>query len=73
MNLIDCEILNLKFYIWLISFNETFISRGGKYAVQEQEVAHGRGQDYDDGGGFMEYTQPWVETLYRVESRDYRR
>ena len=33
-------------------------NRGGKYAVQEQEVAHGRGQDYDDGGGFMEYTQP---------------
>jgi len=33
-------------------------NRGGKYAVQEQEVAHGRGVDYDDGGGFMEYTQP---------------
>ena len=33
-------------------------NRGGKYAVQEQEVAHGRGQDYDDGAGFMEYTQP---------------
>jgi len=33
-------------------------NRGGKYAVQEQEVAHGRGQDYDDGTGFMEYTQP---------------
>merc|ERR1719384_1371756 len=33
-------------------------NRGGKYAVQEQEVAHGRGQAYDDGGGFMEYTQP---------------
>ena len=33
-------------------------NRGGKYAVQEQEVAHGRGEDYDDGGGFMEYTQP---------------
>ena len=33
-------------------------NRGGKYAVQELEVAHGRGQDYDDGTGFMEYTQP---------------
>ena len=35
-------------------------NRGGKYAVQEQEVAHGR-PDYDDGGhdgGFSEYTQP---------------
>jgi len=33
-------------------------NRGGKYAVQEQEHAHGRGQDFDEGGGFMEYTQP---------------
>ena len=33
-------------------------NRGGKYAVQEQEHAHGRGYDHDDGGGFMEYTQP---------------
>ena len=34
-------------------------NRGGKYAVQEQEHAHGRGGDeYDDGPGFMEYTQP---------------
>jgi neuronal cell adhesion protein len=31
-------------------------NRGGKYAVQEQEHAHGR-NDYDDAGGFMEYTQ----------------
>ena len=30
-------------------------NRGGKYAVQEQENAHGRA-DYEDGG-FMEYTQ----------------
>ncbi len=30
-------------------------NRGGKYAVQEQEHAHGR-NDYDDAGGFMEYT-----------------
>ena len=29
-----------------------------RYAVQEQEHAHGRGQDFDEGGGFMEYTQP---------------
>ena len=33
-------------------------NRGGKYAVQEQEHAHGRGDDYDDRDGFMEYTQP---------------
>jgi len=31
-------------------------NRGGKYAVQEQEVAHGR-PEYDEGG-FMEYSQP---------------
>ncbi len=31
-------------------------NRGGKYAVQEQEVARGRPQ-YDEGG-FTEYTQP---------------
>jgi hypothetical protein len=30
-------------------------NRGGKYAVQEQEHTHGR-NDYDDAGGFMEYT-----------------
>ncbi len=30
-------------------------NRGGKYAVQEQEQVHGR-NDYDDAGGFMEYT-----------------
>ena len=29
-------------------------NRGGKYAVQEQETAHGR-HEYEDGG-FMEYT-----------------
>ena len=32
-------------------------NRGGKYAVQAQEVAHGRGHEYEEGG-FMEYTQP---------------
>jgi len=32
-------------------------NRGGKYAVQEQEATHGR-PDYDDQGGFSEYTQP---------------
>ena len=31
-------------------------NRGGKYAVQEQEVARGR-PEYEDGG-FTEYTQP---------------
>ena len=31
-------------------------NRGGKYAVQEQEVARGR-TEYEDGG-FTEYTQP---------------
>ena len=31
-------------------------NRGGKYAVQEQEVAHGRAEFED--GGFTEYTQP---------------
>ena len=40
------------------TYNPFSLYRGGKYAVQEQEVAHGRGVDYDDGGGFMEYTQP---------------
>ena len=43
------------YFLTLLLFQR---NRGGKYAVQEQEVAHGRGQDYDDGGGFMEYTQP---------------
>jgi len=32
-------------------------NRGGKYAVQEQEATHGRA-DYEDHGGFSEYTQP---------------
>ena len=47
--------IQLYFLTLLLLFQR---NRGGKYAVQEQEVAHGRGQDYDDGGGFMEYTQP---------------
>ena len=32
-------------------------NRGGKYAVQEQEVAHGKPPEYEEGG-FQEYTQP---------------
>lgn len=31
-------------------------NRGGKYAVYEREIAHGR-LDYDEGG-FREYSQP---------------
>lgn len=33
-------------------------NRGGKYAVYEREIAHGR-LDYDEGG-FREYSQPYV-------------
>lgn len=32
-------------------------NRGGKYAVHEREQANGR-QDYQDDGGFHEYSQP---------------
>lgn len=32
-------------------------NRGGKYDVQDREMANGR-QDYPDEGGFHEYSQP---------------
>ena len=38
-------------------FFSLFLSRGGKYAVQESEERQGRRDPYDDGG-FPEYTQP---------------
>ena len=33
-------------------------NRGGKYSVYEKEIAHGRGLDYGDDGGFDEYSKP---------------
>ncbi|CAG7826051.1 unnamed protein product [Allacma fusca] len=39
-------------------------NRGGKYAVYEREIAHGR-LDYDEGG-FREYSQPTDERSGRI-------
>lgn len=35
-------------------------NRGGKYAVHEQEAAHGR-TDFNEEQGFPEFAQPYVQ------------
>lgn len=40
-------------------------NRGGKYDVHDRELANGR-RDYNDEGGFHEYSQPYVQFFFSL-------